>query len=88
MNYVYYVLSIIFIASISPLAIGIIKSLKMWLFYKKPASVFQPYRNFLKLFQKESIVSNEASVITDISPFLVLAPLVLVLFFLPPIFNI
>jgi len=87
MNYVYYVLSIIFIASISPLAIGIIKSLKMWLFYKKPASVFQPYRNFLKLFQKESIVSNEASVITDISPFLVLAPLVLVLFFLPPIFG-
>jgi formate hydrogenlyase subunit 4 len=87
MSYIYYLFSIIFIALISPLALGIIKSLKMWLFYKKPASPFQSYKNLIKLFQKESIISNEASSITYMSPFLVLAPLVLVLFFLPPIFG-
>jgi len=87
MSYIYYLFSIIFIASISPLALGVIKSLKMWLFYKKPASIFQPYKNFLKLFQKESVISSESSLITVMSPFLVLAPLVLILFFLPPIFG-
>ena len=53
----------------------------MWLFFKKPASPLQPYRNLLKLFSKES------SIITKIAPFLVLSSLLLTVFFLPPIFG-
>jgi formate hydrogenlyase subunit 4 len=59
----------------------------MFLFYKKPASIFQPYRNFQKLLKKEVVISQESSNITKIAPFLVLSPLVLIVFFLPPIFG-
>jgi len=87
MNLIYYFFSIIFLALISPLILGFIKSFKMWLLFKKPVSIFQPYKNFLKLFSKEVIISEEASAITRVAPFLILSPLVLVLFFLPPIFK-
>ncbi len=87
MNLIYYFFSIFFLALISPLILGFIKSFKMWLLFKKPVSIFQPYKNFLKLFSKEVIISEEASAITRVAPFLILAPLVLVLFFLPPIFK-
>ncbi len=87
MSFVYYIFSIIFLVLLSPLVLSFIKSFKMRLLYKKPASLFQGYRNFAKLFSKEIILSKEASTITKIAPFLVLSPLVLILFFLPPIFS-
>ena len=87
MSYIYYLFSIVFITLISPLALGLIKSIKMWLFFKKPSTPFQPYYNLLKLFSKESIISDESSAITKMAPFLVLSPLLLILFFLPPIFG-
>jgi len=67
--------------------LGLIKSIKMWLFFKKPSTPLQPYKNLLKLFSKESIISTESSIITKIAPFLVLSPLLLTVFFLPPIFG-
>ena len=56
----------------------------MYLLFKKPVSIFQGYKNFSKLLKKEVVISKEASIITNISPYLVLAPLIIVLFFLPP----
>jgi formate hydrogenlyase subunit 4 len=56
----------------------------MFLLYKKPISLFQGYRNFSKLLKKESVVSLEASAISQYAPFLVLAPLLVTMFFLPP----
>ncbi len=85
MSFVYYLFSILFLVLISPLVLSFIKSVKMFLLYKKPASLLQGYRNFAKLLQKECIISKESSAITKIAPFLVLSPLVLTLFFLPPI---
>lgn len=80
-----YVGTIILMILLSPLMLSFIKIVKMVLLYKKPISIFQGYRDFSKLVSKEIIISKETSVITRIAPFLVLSPLLLVLFFLPPI---
>jgi formate hydrogenlyase subunit 4 len=80
-----YLLTIVVLLLLAPLLLDFIKALKMLLLYKKPISLFQGYRNFAKLMQKETVISSETSVITRIAPFLVLSPLLLVLFFLPPV---
>jgi len=80
-----YFFSIALLLLLSPLLLSFIKSLKMWLFFKKPASIFQGYRNFNKLISKETIISHESSKITRVAPFLVLSPLLVTMFYLPPI---
>ncbi len=82
-----YILSILLMILLSPLVLSFIKMLKMFLLYKQPISVFQGYRDISKLLSKEMIISKESSQITRIAPFIVLSPLLLVLFFLPPIAN-
>jgi len=80
-----YLLTIVLLLLIAPVLLDFIKALKMLLLYKKPVSLFQGYRNFAKLMQKESVISSESSAITRVAPFLVLSPLLLTLFFLPPV---
>ncbi len=80
-----YLTTIVVLLLLAPLLLSFIKSLKMWLLFKKPTSVFQGYRNFSKLLVKETIVSEETSVITTYAPFLVLSPLLVTMFFLPPV---
>jgi len=80
-----YLLTIVTLLLIAPLLLSFIKVIKMQLLYKKPISLFQGYRNFTKLMSKETIISQEASRITRVAPFLVLSPLLVTLFFLPPV---
>jgi formate hydrogenlyase subunit 4 len=82
-----YFLSIIFIALVSPFLTGMIKSIKMFLLFKKPLSPFQSYIDIAKLFKKEVIYSKETSLISKMAPFLIISPLIIVLFLLPPIYN-
>ena len=80
-----YLVTIVTLLLLAPLLLSFIKAVKMQLLYKKPVSLFQGYRNFAKLMQKETIVSEEASGMTRVAPFLVLSPLLVTLFFLPPV---
>ena len=82
-----YLFTIFLLLTIAPLLIGVIKSLKMFLLYKKPVSIFQPYALFNKLLIKEVIISHESSVITRVAPLLVLSPLLVVMLFLPPVVH-
>ncbi|QOP45925.1 respiratory chain complex I subunit 1 family protein [Sulfurimonas paralvinellae] len=82
-----YIVSIILLVLISPLLLSYIKATKMVLLFKRPISIFQGYRNFSKLMHKETIISEETSAITKYAPFLVLAPLIVVMFFLPPLVH-
>ncbi len=82
-----YFLSIIFIALVFPFLTGMIKSIKMFLLFKKPLSPFQSYIDITKLFKKEVIYSKETSLISKMAPFLIISPLIIVLFLLPPIYN-
>ncbi len=82
---IFYLLSIFLMILLSPVLLSFIKILKMFMFYKKPISLWQGYRDISKLLTKEVLISKESSSITKIAPFLVLSPLLLVLFFLPPV---
>lgn len=79
-----YTLWLVVMVAIAPFLLTLIKAIKMWLLFKKPLSLLQGYRNFTKLLAKEIVVSKEASIITDIAPAMVLAPLIVVVFMLPP----
>ncbi len=80
-----YLATILLLLLLAPILLSFIKAVKMRLLYKRPVSLLQGYRDFSKLLRKESLVSEEASAVTRIAPFLVLSPLLLVLFYLPPI---
>ena len=80
-----YIVTILVLFLLAPLLLSYIKSLKMVLLFKRPASIMQGYRNFAKLLQKETMISSEASSITRYAPFLVLSPLLVVMFYLPPV---
>ncbi len=80
-----YLLSIFMLVLIAPLLLSYIKAMKMVLLFKRPVSILQGYRDFSKLMHKETILSEETSAITIYAPFLVLSPLIIVMFFLPPL---
>ncbi len=80
-----YLTTILLLLLIAPILLSFIKSLKMIWLFKRPSSIFQGYRNFSKLLTKETIISQESSSITRYAPFLVLSPLLITMFFLPPI---
>lgn len=82
-----YLATIVLLILIGPILLSFMKALKMVLLFKKPVSLFQGYRNFSKLMQKETIISNETSSITRFAPFLVLSPLLVTMFFLPPVVH-
>ena len=82
-----YILSVTLLFLISPFLLGLIKSIKMYMLFKKPLSPFQPYIDYMKLLKKEVIYAKEGSFISRITPFLILAPIIVVMFLLPPIFK-
>jgi len=84
---IWYFLTLIILVLIAPLLLSFIKMFKMVLLFKKPISIFQGYRDFSKLMQKETIISHEASELTRYAPFLVLSPLLVVMLFLPPVIE-
>jgi len=79
-----YLVTILLLLALAPILLSFIKAVKMRLLYKRPVSLLQGYRDFAKLLAKETVISREASAMTRVAPFLVLAPLLVVLFYLPP----
>jgi len=79
-----YLATLLLLLALAPVLMSFMKALKMWLLFKRPVSLLQGYRDFSKLLTKETIVSQEAGAITRVAPFLVLSPLLVALFFLPP----
>ncbi len=82
-----YMLTIFIIFLIAPFLQGLTKSIKMYLLFKKPLSPFQPYINYMKLIRKEVIYAKESSIISRIAVFMVLGPIIMVVFLMPPVFH-
>ena len=61
------------VLALAPLATGIVRKTKARLLMRRGASIFQPYRDLLRLFRKESIVANSASWLFRAAPVLVFA---------------
>ena len=69
----YWLLQILLIPALSPFFIGVTRRLKARFQNRHGASVFQPYRDFWKLFHKDEIISEDASWIFRVAPYLIFA---------------
>jgi formate hydrogenlyase subunit 4 len=67
------ILQILLIPLASPLITGVIKKLKAKFQNRRGASVFQPYRDLWKLFHKDEVISQDASWIFLLAPYIVFA---------------
>jgi len=63
---------------LSPLLVGVIRSMKARMQSRIGASMFQPYLDLLKLFRKDEIISRDASWISLAGPYIVFIISVLV----------
>ncbi len=79
-------LEVLFVLLISPLLTGIIRKVKAWMQYRSGASVLQPYRDLIKLLNKDSVMSKEASWLFLVVPFVCLGAVVC-LAVMVPVFN-
>ncbi|MEK7529509.1 MAG: NADH-quinone oxidoreductase subunit H [Patescibacteria group bacterium] len=73
-----WLMQILVVPALSPLCIGIIKSIKAKLQNRVGASVFQPYRDLWKLLHKDEVVSRDASWIFLYAPYIVFAVTIVV----------
>ena len=68
---------------LAPGVVGLIRWMKARLQNRRGAPVWQPYRELAKLFQKEVVVSNNASWLFRAAPFVVFGSAVTVTLFVP-----
>lgn len=65
-----FIIKFLYVPLISPLCIGIIRKMKAFMQNREGASIFQPYRDLLKLFGKDEVISETASWIFLYTPYL------------------
>jgi len=63
----------VLVLALAPLATGIVRKTKARLLLRKGASVFQPYRDLVRLFRKESVLAANASWFFQAAPVLIFA---------------
>ncbi|KKW42498.1 MAG: membrane-bound [NiFe]-hydrogenase-3, subunit D [Candidatus Magasanikbacteria bacterium GW2011_GWA2_56_11] len=66
-------MQLLLVPALSPLFIGIVRRVKARLQNRVGARVTQPYRDILKLFRKDEVVSADASWIFSSAPYLIFA---------------
>src|SRR5438093_2084478 len=64
------VLQTVVLLAVSPFIVGLIRKVKATLQCRRGASVVQPYHDLLKLFQKDVVVSSNASWIFTATPYI------------------
>jgi formate hydrogenlyase subunit 4 len=69
---------ILLVPILSPLGIGIINKLKAKMQKRQGASILQPYRNLSKLFHKDEVISEDASWLFRMAPFLIFAVTIII----------
>ncbi len=70
------ILQVLVVMIFSPLAMGVLNRLKEMIQSKKGPSIFQPYFDLLKLFQKDEVVPEESTWIFRVTPYIVfMAPI-------------
>lgn len=78
MTTIIFILQLIFVPAVSPLAIGFIKKIKAKMQNRNGASIIQPYKDLWKLFHKDEVISNDASWIFKFSPYIIFAVTIVV----------
>ncbi|MEK7122405.1 MAG: NADH-quinone oxidoreductase subunit H [Patescibacteria group bacterium] len=78
--------NILFVLLLSPLCIGLIRTIKARMQNRRGASVFQPYRNLVKLFHKDEVISEDASWIFRCAPFIIFSSTLVIATGIPIVF--
>ena len=73
----------LFVIALSPLAVGVLNRLKEVIQSKRGPSVFQPYRDLWKLFSKDEVVSEDATWIFRVTPYLAFVAPIFVALLIP-----
>jgi formate hydrogenlyase subunit 4 len=68
---VFNLLQVLFVVAFAPLVSGVLSRLKEIVQSRRGPSVFQPYRDLRKLFSKDEVVSENASWIFRVTPYVV-----------------
>lgn len=63
--------------ALSPLLMGFLKFCKCWLQNRRAPSFLQPYRDLLKLTYKQPVISQEASWLFCVAPYLIFTAMIL-----------
>ncbi len=77
MNWLLALIQMLLFITLAPLLAGWIKYCKCYLQNRKSPSVFQPYRDLWKLTHKQPVVSEQASWLFVISPYIIFSAMVL-----------
>jgi formate hydrogenlyase subunit 4 len=71
MEIICWLLQLLLVPALSPLFTGLTRKLKARLQNRQGASVFQPYRDLRKLFNKDEVISEDASWLFRAAPYLI-----------------
>lgn len=85
MNIALLIIQSLVIPAFSPLIVGVIRKIKAKLQNRQGASVFQPYRDLGKLFNKDEVISENASWVFRYTPYLLFALTIAISFGIPTI---
>ncbi|MGR9088231.1 MAG: respiratory chain complex I subunit 1 family protein [Gammaproteobacteria bacterium] len=77
MNWIFAAIQTLLFVALAPLLAGWIKWCKCGLQNRKAPSLFQPYRDLIKLTQKQPVVAHQASWLFTIAPYIVFSAVVL-----------
>ncbi len=83
MRVIFFLFQVIIAIAISPLLSGVMRKIKNSLRMRKGAGVFQPYYNLRKYCAKDEVVSEHASIIFRVAPYVVFASTVTAFLFVP-----
>ena len=73
MSIILWIIQVILVPAISPLAIGIVRKIKARFQNRTGASIIQPYRDLWKLMRKDEVISEDASWVFRFAPYLIFA---------------
>ena len=91
MEWLYFILHTVIVTALSPLTIGIVRKIKARVQNRVGASIVQPYRDLLKLFRKDEVVSEDASWVFMVAPYIVFGSTIAIASALPvlsPLFTV
>jgi formate hydrogenlyase subunit 4 len=77
MSWLIAILQTILFVALAPLLAGWLKCCKCWLQNRKAPSLFQPYRDLRKLIHKQPVVSEQASWLFTVAPYIIFSATVL-----------
>ncbi len=80
-------LQVVVVMAFAPLVTGVLNKLKEMVQSKKGPSIFQPYKDIWKLFHKDEVVSEDATWIFRLTPYVVFITPIFVTLLIPVLTN-